>query len=155
MKSKHLFLILFAVCSFCFPNKTFCKDYLILQLKSNAVVGFELESRPSIKFEKGNVTVSDRIFTFSEVARYTFGDESQLGIVSPEIDNLWYVGPDGTVTIPISADPESIAVYDLNGISIPVDISIESAGIKVNFSELPTGVYILKAGSKSLKICKQ
>lgn len=113
---------------------------------------------PTITFDGGDLVINGgqtlRV-KLSEVRRYTFGVYAhEKDIIETSIDKKPSILLQGDNIILSNLPDGSIAtLYNVGGVTVRQTV-IEGRGTRLSLSGLPAGIYILKAGSQTLKIQK-
>lgn len=132
---------------------------LIVQLKNGSQTAFFLKDKPQVKFEGGNLkvtsTVGDTSFALSDVLRFTYTTKDPTGI-------------DETVTAPTGVNFQGdmlvisqlkansdVSIYAVDGKQLRQLTAPHSGTYRLNLSELPAGLYLVKADNVTYKIVKQ
>ncbi len=125
----------------------------------NAAEATELSGIASLHFSDGNMLVKqkadwkEKAIALAEILSVKFTDADDLVaaneltkiIVTTTPDALYLIGYDST-------QPQPAALYSLSGATVYSAAAQTSTSI--NISSLQKGIYILKLGNKSFKICK-
>lgn len=159
-KNKFFTKALLALFLFLFSNILYAKpnDCLILHLKNGTKVVCNFsETLPKIYFDREFITISSNIFDITNVLKYTFGDSESTSIHdllnngAPAIK----IDKNGGVTINSKSKKTDIKIYNVDGKLYATDIKPISTGYYIDFSNHPSGVYIIKIDDVNFKITKR
>lgn len=154
----YLRKVLFLLFSF-FAIYTHAQEQKVhIILKSGNHVSIPIADQPKIVFDNGVMSVGKEDFLVSNVMKYIIGTDEELSA----IDNAYFDvicidakdAANGTVLIS-NYNGHQIKMYSANGMEVPCKVSINAATAKVDYSSLPTGIYILNVGKENIKIQKR
>lgn len=150
MTFRYLTFAIFAALS----ANSLADNALLLHLNSGEIIRFELNSRPIITFNQNLMTVGSQNYSFSDVNKYTFATQTSINNILD--DNIIVFNGDGHIKINGNYNASEIQLYSIEGINYPLSISSNSDNsFTVDISSLHTGYYIIKLGSKRIKIHKR
>ena len=122
---------------------------LIVQLKNGSQTAFFLKDKPQVKFEGTNLkvtsTVGDTSFALSDVLRFTYAKKDPTGVN--------FQG-DVLVISQLKANGD-VSVYALDGKLLRQLKASHAGTYRLNLSELPAGLYLVKADNVTYKIVKR
>ena len=130
---------------------------LVLHHANGKTTDVELLTMPKVKFENDKVLITSTVLNMEypkeDVLRFTF-KKGTTGInkttikanVSQENGQLVFHGISST---------EKIAVYNTNGIRVPVQITRHGDSASLPLSSIPSGVYLLNVNGKTSKFTKK
>lgn len=148
MKKKRLFIVfaLFLSTSCIYAERTKC---LVVVLKSGSMITLPVSDEPKITFDGSVMSVGNGDYQIENVRKWMVGDPETLSVENTMVKgNMEY--RDGVLTV---GNPSDIHIYNAAGVELPVSVKAQGAGIRtVDFSTLPSGVYVVKAGKETLKI---
>lgn len=144
------------LCAFFIAIKCFATEQsLYLYLKSGAEIVLPLSSAPIISFDNGTVTAGNSQYRFEDVDSYRFDARPTSSIEAIGIDNDAIIfDSKGRLTLSETYDRDDISLFDMDGHSIPCEVSSTDNKTTVNFTATSAGIYILKIGTKSIKLRK-
>ena len=162
--SKRFYWImpLLALLFFTIPQTVKAADEvetLIIQMKNGSENAFFLKDKPKVTFEGSNLKVSaatgDVSYALSDVLRFTYAKKSPTGI-SEQVENPTDVIFEGDVLVISQLKANAVAsIYALDGKLIR-QLKPQRAGTyRINLSELPSGLYLVKADNVTYKITKR
>lgn len=126
--------------------------------KSGNHVSMPIADQPKITFESGVMYVGSESFLVSNVVKYLVGtDEILLAVKDVAKDALRIDANDaanGKVQIE-NYKGQAIKVYGTNGVEMPCKVTVSGTSAMVDYSTLPTGIYILSVGKENIKIQKR
>lgn len=168
-----LFLLLFAFVS----QLTFAAGAVTLVLKlknSDAVEKFKLATKPVVTFENGD---SLRIHSidvettraFTDVEKFYFEVEEDETIEpDPKTDAIDELQEDATEKVSFEfaydgrvaqikglGEAPKVAVFNTAGVQAQPRTVITSNAVTITMSELPAGIYVIRANDRSFKIIKK
>ena len=130
-------------------------DALNLTMKNGTVHSFLLAEKPVITMDNGklNVATDNATATYNlyDVSQYTFGNPTAIkGVgtsdsISRNGDDILFGG----------VDAKKVSVCTLDGSCVNAIVSSTANGTIVSLSNLPSGVYIVKADNVAIKINKK
>jgi|GEM_PF-4247991 len=133
-------------------------DCLILHLKDGDKIVFKFqENLPKISFDGEFITISSKTIDITNVIKYTFGDSEDTGIHELLNNGASEIKIDknGGVTINSKSKKTDIKIYNVDGKLYAIDIKPISTGYYIDFSNHPSGVYIIKINDVNFKITKR
>lgn len=126
--------------------------------KSGNHVSMPIAEQPKIVFESGVMYVGNETFLVSNVSKYLVGtDEILLAVKEVTKDGLHIDANDaanGKVQIE-NYKGQAIKVYGTNGVEMPCKVTVSGTSAMVDYSALPTGIYVLSVGKENIKIQKR
>ena len=134
-------------------------ETLIIQMKNGSENAFFLKDKPKVTFEgtrlKVSATTGDVSFALADVQRFTYAKKSTTGI-SEQVENPTGVTFEGDVLVISQLKANATAnIYALDGKLIR-QLKPQRAGTyRINLSELPSGLYLVKADNVTYKITKR
>ena len=131
---------------------------LVVLTKDNAQHMFVLADKPEVTFEGVDLVVtcvnSTTTFALADVIRFTYLNATDA--VEELTENATTVDfKDGMIVINQLKEGSNVAVYSVDGKLIRHLIARETGNYSLNLSELPPGVYIVKADRVTYKIAKR
>ena len=158
MKQKLLFL----VCLLVFPIEMLADDLLatlIVQTKDGAETAFFLKDQPQVKFEGNNLKVTyssgEATFALADMLRFTFDKRSSSGINETVVDPTQVAFQDDVLVISQLKANSSVYIYAVDGKLIRQLDAHRAGTYRLNLSELPVGLYLVKADNVTYKIMKR
>ena len=134
-------------------------ETLIILMKNGSENAFFLKDKPKVTFEGTSLKVSaatgDVSFALADVMRFTYAKKSTSGI-SEQVENPTGVSFEGDVLVISQLKANTTAsIYALDGKLIR-QLKPQRAGTyRISLSELPTGLYLVKADNVTYKITKR
>ena len=135
------------------------QNTLVVKLKNGAETTFFLKDKPNVTFEGTDLKVVSNketvTFALSDVLRFTYVKKDASGIDETVVDPT-EVSYDGSVLV-ISQLKQgaSVDIYSLDGKLVRQLKAHHSGTYRLSLSELPTGLYLVKADNITYKIMKQ
>lgn len=133
---------------------------LVLWQKSGEKVYFNLNDLPETTFENGLLVIKTKNssiqYQMENVLRYTFEGTGNTGIDVLPSDRGIIISQNGNeVTLRNLQDGSVVAIYAANGNLLEQRTVSGSHPFTISVAQRPAGVYIVKAGSKTIKLMKQ
>ena len=134
-------------------------ETLIILMKNGSENAFFLKDKPKVTFEGTSLKVSaatgDVSFALADVMRFTYAKKSTSGI-SEQVENPTGVSFEGDVIVISQLKANTTAsIYALDGKLIR-QLKPQRAGTyRISLSELPSGLYLVKADNVTYKITKR
>ena len=137
------------------------QNTLFVLTKGNVLHQFVLADKPKVTFEGTNLKVTcennasaSYTFNLSDVIRFAYDEKSATGIdevVAKPID----VTQEGDVLVVSQLKAgATVSVFALDGKLVRQLKPQRSGTYRLNLSELPSGLYLVKAGNTTYKITK-
>jgi peptidase C-terminal domain protein len=154
--SQRFRLAMLSICAFFAISECLAEGQsLYLYLKSGTEIVLPLSSAPIISFDNGTVTAGNYQYRFEDVDAYRFDARPTSSIEVIGIDKGTIIfDSKGRLTLSEIYDKNDISLYDMDGRSIPCEVSNTDNKTTVNFTATSAGIYILKIGNKSIKLRK-
>lgn len=159
MKKKRFVLsicILFFSVLLCAQQRA---ESLMIKLLSGETLSFMLDECPKITFSDTELIITSELYETSyplaDLNNYTFSFKDASGIKSVESGDDKVLQTENMISINGLNPQADIIVYSVNGIIVVSTVADKNGNATVNLSGLPHGVYIVKYGKKSTKICKK
>ena len=132
---------------------------LVVTMKNGAETAFFLKDKPNVTFEGTNLkVVSEKTttsFALADVLRFTYVKRDPSGINEQIVDPTEISYEDGVLVISQIKAGSSVGVYALDGKLVRQLKAQRSGTYRLSLSELPTGLYLVKADNITYKITKQ
>ena len=132
---------------------------LVVTMKNGAETAFFLKDKPNVTFEGTNLkVVSEKTttsFALADVLRFTYVKRDPSGINEQIVDPTEISYEDGVLVISQIKAGASVGVYALDGKLVRQLKAQRSGTYRLSLSELPTGLYLVKADNVTYKITKQ
>lgn len=132
-------------------------DKIHIIQKSGNHVSLSIADQPKILFTDGVMSVGTEEFLVSNVSKYLIGTDEVLGINGVKKDNL-HINANDAVNGKVIIDNysgQAVKMYSSNGMEVACKIKIVSNTAVVDYSSLPTGVYVLSIGKENIKVQKR
>lgn len=133
---------------------------LIVLTKDKAEHYFALTDKPKVTFSGKNLKVTcskasaSATFALADVVRFTYKKLDPTGIDELVEDPASLNFEDGVLVISNLKANASVGVYTLDGKPVKQLHAARTGTFRLSLSELPSGVYIVKAGTITYKIAK-
>lgn len=134
-------------------------ETLIILMKNGSENAFFLKDKPKVTFEGTSLKViaatGDVSFALADVMRFTYAKKSTSGI-NEQVENPTGVSFEGDVLVISQLKANTTAsIYALDGKLIR-QLKPQRAGTyRISLSELPSGLYLVKADNVTYKITKR
>ena len=132
---------------------------LVVKMKNGAETAFFLKDKPNVTFEGTNLKVMSEktttTFALADVLRFTYVKRDPSGINEQIVDPTEISYEDGVLVISQIKAGASVGVYALDGKLVRQLKAQRSGTYRLSLSELPTGLYLVKADNVTYKITKQ
>ena len=132
---------------------------LVVKMKNGAETAFFLKDKPNVTFEGTNLKVvsekTTTTFALADVLRFTYVKRDPSGINEQIVDPTEISYEDGVLVISQIKAGASVGVYALDGKLVRQLKAQRSGTYRLSLSELPTGLYLVKADNVTYKITKQ
>ena len=132
---------------------------LVVKMKNGAETAFFLKDKPNVTFEGTNLKVvsekTTTTFALADVLRFTYVKRDPSGIDEQIVDPTEISYEDGVLVISQIKAGASVGVYALDGKLVRQLKAQRSGTYRLSLSELPTGLYLVKADNITYKIMKQ
>lgn len=148
MENKRFIILL--VCLLCF--NCLCANnekYLCVLLKSGTQINIAIEKRPTISFNGTIMHVGDGDYQIDNVRKWMIGNPDEIAntIENMKSENA-IVYKNGILNVGNRTD---VRAYNTAGVEMPVSIR----NGQVDMTAWPQDVYVIKAGTETLKLRKQ
>ena len=134
------------------------KNALVVLTKDKAQHQFLLTDKPNVTFEGKNLKVkvakNTATFALTDVIRFTYKKVDPTGIDEPVAEPAELSFDDGILVISNIKAGTVVSVYTLDGQPVQQMKPARTGTYRLNLSQLPSGVYVVKAGTITYKIAK-
>ncbi len=135
------------------------QNTLVVKLKNGAETTFFLKDKPNVTFEGTDLKVVSNketvTFALSDVLRFTYVKKDASGIDETVVDPTEVSFEGGVLVISQLKQGASVDIYSLDGKLVRQLKAYRSGTYRLSLSELPTGLYLVKADNITYKIMKQ
>ena len=156
---KKLQLLLFMLLALPIGMLADSQNTLVVKLKNGAETAFFLKDQPNVTFEGTNLKVVSQketvTFALSDVLRFTYVKKDPSGIDEMAVDPTEVSYEGGVLVISQLKQGASVDIYSLDGKLVRQLKAYRSGTYRLSLSELPTGLYLVKADNITYKIMKQ
>ncbi len=132
---------------------------LIVQTKNGSETAFFLKDKPQVKFEGANLKVTssagDVTFALSDVLRFTYAKKDPTGINETIDEKAGIKVQDDVLVISQLKAGSIVDVYSLDGKLVRQLNAHRSGTYRLSLTELPQGLYLVKADNVTYKIMKR
>ncbi|MBE6260987.1 MAG: T9SS type A sorting domain-containing protein [Prevotella sp.] len=155
---KQRLLLLALIASLCIGVRAEQFETLIVKLKDGSETAFFLKDKPQVKFEGTNLKVSsqagDTTFPLGNVLRFTYALRDASGINETVDRKTGLQFKDNVLVISQIKAGSFVGVYSIDGKLLHQLTPHHTGTYRLNLSELPSGLYIVKANNMTYKITK-
>lgn len=133
---------------------------LVVWQKSGEKVYFDLNEEPETTFEDGLLIIktangSSVEFHLENIVRYTYeGAHTSIDLMPAE-RSVSISNEGDAVVLKNLRDGQTVSLYATNGTLLEQRKAIGGVTLTISVSNRPAGVYIVKAGSETIKLMKQ
>lgn len=131
---------------------------LIVTTKNGSETTFFLKDKPQVKFEGANLKVTssagDVTFALADVLQFTYAKKDPAGINETIDEKTEVTFQDDVLVISQIKAGKTVSLYALDGKLIRQLKPQRSGTYRLNLSELPSGLYLVKADNTTYKITK-
>ena len=129
---------------------------LVLHHANGTTTDVELFTMPQVKFQNDKVlitsTVLDMEYPKSDVLKFTYKGGTS-GVSSPK-EHSDYSQENGQLVFHGIKSTDKLAVYAVNGIRVPVRLTLTGTDASLPLSQIPQGVYLLSVNGRTSKFTK-
>lgn len=140
-----------------YGSQTINAQTLVLLHANGTTTDVELSTQPKVTFSNNKVVITSTILEMEypkeDVLRFTYKKES-TGI-SEVTNNSSYTQKDGELVFNGLKLSETIALYNVKGIRVPVNIIRKGNKATLSLNHLASGVYLLNVNGKTSKFVKK
>lgn len=130
---------------------------LVLWHADGTKTDVELFTKPNVRFDNDKVHVTSSVanleYEKNDVIRFTYKGKN-TGIASPSIDSD-YSHEDGRIVFHNIKSTDKIALYNTNGIRIPIRLTVQGSSAILPLSSVPSGIYLLNINGRTSKFTKK
>lgn len=129
---------------------------LVLTLANNTLVYYVLggDKNPMMRFADGKVCVNSDEYAFSNIKNFYISETDDPSGIEHLLKEQQITYKAGTLIVHTD-NPESIGVYNANGMKVSVPVEQSGDAVAVSLNQLPKGVYVVRVGESSFKVLKQ
>ena len=132
---------------------------LVVWQKSGDKVYYELADQPETTFEDGLLVISTKKTTIEyqlgDILRYTYEGAGTSDIDLLATEHSVSISKEGdSVTLRNLREGSTVSLYAANGILVEQFTAHDGQPLTVSLGTRPAGLYILKAGSETIKMMK-
>ena len=129
---------------------------LVLTLANNTLVYYVLggDKNPMMRFADGKVCVNSDEYAFSNIKNFYISETDDPSGIEHLLKEQQITYKAGTLIVHTD-NPESIGVYNANGMKVSVAVELSGDAVAVSLNQLPKGVYVVRVGESSFKVLKQ
>ena len=122
------------------------------------VLKIKLDQEPTTSYDDGQLVITTLTNTLSfpleNVKRYTYANNAS-GLDALNATEVTFSGDGETITLTGLKPGTEVALYNVAGQMLHSTVADSSNRVSATVSNLPTGVYVVKAGNITYKITKQ
>ena len=151
---KHLRTIL--VCTLLFVAMGIKAQTLVLHHADGTTTDVQLYLMPRIQFQNNKVlitsTVLDMEYPKENVLRFSY--KGVINAIDVPKANANYSHESGRIVFHAIKSRDKVAVYNVNGIRVPVSLNYSGDDVTLSLASIPSGVYILSVNGRTSKFTK-
>lgn len=140
-----------------FGGRTVHAQSLILWHSNESTTEVELYTQPRVEFVNDKVLVTSPVvnleYNKNDILRFTYKGKG-TGISLPTKDSDFDQKDDHIIFHDIKS-ADKVAVYKVNGIRVPVQLSIQGKDAILSLASIPSGVYLLNVNGQTSKFTKK
>ena len=156
MKSKTILTITILLLSL-FNSEPLHAQSLILWHSNGNTTEVELYTQPRVEFVNDKVLVTSPVFNLEydkdDILRFTYegkGTDISLPIIESDFEQK-----DGLIIFHDVKSVYKVVVYKVNGIRVPIQLSIQGKDAVLSLASIPSGVYLLSVNGRTSKFTKK
>lgn len=161
MEKKRLILILTALLSL-LPSMTWAqtgKQHLVVWQKNGEKVRYDLAELPETSFEDGWLIITTSKTTveyqLANILRYTYEGVNTAVELLPNERSVSVNQEGDAITFQNLKAGTTVSIYTANGTLVEQQTATEGLPLTLSVSQRPAGVYLVKAGSQTIKLLRQ
>lgn len=156
MKPKTILTIIILLLAL-FNSKPLHAQSLILWHSNGNTTEVELYTQPHVEFVNDKVLVTSPVINLeydkNDIIRFTYkgqGTDISLPIMESDFEKK-----DGHIILHDINSADKVAVYKVNGIRVPIQLSIQGKDAVLSIASIPSGVYLLSVNGRISKFTKK
>lgn len=142
----------------CLLTVKFPTNYLLLWLKDGSQEQYRLQTHPRVTYADGQLWVhSSEVsigYLAEEVRKYTIGGDAAI-CVPTGISDVEASQPDDWCQMTKARPDSKILVYDVKGHLLTTGIVAQDGTYQYSLDAYPTGIYLIKTETTTIKIIKR
>lgn len=161
MKKKRLILILTALLSV-LPSMTWAQtveQQLVVWQKNGDKVCYDLAELPETSFENGLLIITTSKTTekyqLANILRYTYEGVNTAVDLLPNVRSVSVNKEGDVITFRNLKAGTTVSICAANGTLVEQQTASKGQPLTLSISQRPAGVYLVKAGSQTIKLLKQ
>ena len=155
MKTKTLFLTCLLV--FVSSMTVSGTQSLVVWHSDGSTTVIELYNQPLVQFAGDKVLITSPVINLeydkSDVIRFTYKD-MDTNISTPEAGTN-IEQKNGQIIFHNVSPTDNVAVYNTNGVRVPVRFSLQGGNAVLSLSQIPSGVYLFNINGRTSKFTKK
>ena len=156
MKPKTILTIIILLLAL-FNSEPLHAQSLILWHSNESTTEVELYTQPRVEFVNDKVLVTSPVINLeydkNDIIRFTYEGKG-TGISLPTKDSD-FEQKDGHIIFHDIKSADKVAVYKVNGIRVPIQLSIQGKDAFLSIASIPSGVYLLSVNGRTSKFTKK
>lgn len=130
---------------------------LVVWQKDGSTTEVELYTLPRVQFENEKMLITSSVvnleFDKNDILQFTYkGVGTSISTLNVNYD---YEQDNGRIIFHEISSVDKIAVYNTNGILVPIPISIQGKDAILSLASIPSGVYLLSVNGRTTKFTKK
>lgn len=158
MKSKtmNVFAGILLLVSLCWDQRAMAQT-LVLHHADGTVTDVELYTQPRVEFQGDRVLIISPVLNMdyakTDILRFTYkGGTVAVKNVKNQAD---CTQRDDQLVFHGITQQDKVAVYNANGVRLPVRIKVSGTDAMLSLNSIPKGVYLLSVNGRTSKFTKQ
>ena len=131
---------------------------ILIWHKDGSKTEVALNKEPRITFNEEELLIQSPMIELAipkkELLKYTFGSTTETSNETIQVEENRICIDESYILIQENVKVSEVAVYDLLGHKLPVSVQQTGEEVQVSIFSLPSNIYVLKCGQKSIKFRK-
>lgn len=157
---KKIFISLLAILFAVAVHAQSATQHLVVWQKSGEKVYYDIAKQPETTFKNGYLVIkctnqSAVYYQLSNILRYTYEGVNTAIDLMPNERSVSISHEGDAVTITNLPEGSAIQVYAANGVLLETLKAQSGQPLTLSVSQRPSGVYLVKCGSETIKLMKR
>lgn len=128
---------------------------VVFTLRSGALVYYQLggATNPVMRWTNEGLTVNADAYAVSDI-QYFYISAEDAPVSTPVVAPTAHANVYEQGVFTVMAGDEQVSVWTLSGTPVSVPITVMQDSVRIAFTHLPKGVYVVRVGKESFKIQK-
>lgn len=156
-KPRKLLAGIFMLAALCFGQRSMAQT-LVLHHPGGTTTDVELYTQPRIEFLDDRVLITSPVLNMDyakdDILRFTYkgGTTTTVMDVKKQAD---CTQQGGQLVFHGITQKDKVAVYNANGVRLPVSLTVSGSDATLTLNAIPKGVYLLTVNGRTSKFTKQ